>query len=806
MLMNRRAFGKLVAGIASTSILPDQRATAFATGQTPVRSGDGLGQTIRPAMKEESEMWELIVLDAAPAGCTELAGTAVGDIDGDGKPEVVISASGALLWYNPRTFERGEIARGTFNVGVAVEDVDGDGRKEIVASRLANPQSGQPEHWSILWYKAGNNGAWTEHVLDPQTTGSPHDLVLGDLDNDGRPELIANAMYCDTPGLHAYKPTSDVFRPWTRIDIQTGIAAEGTALGDLNRDGRLEVISGPWWYTAPKRGAFSEGAWERRALAPGFREYCRVALADINGDGWLDAVVVENEYPDGRLCWFENCMKDGSDRPFIEHPMDVPLNFAHTLRSWRDSVSGNVVVFVAEMNEGGWGAPYNWNARLLNYEFSNRGQSWERHLVYRGEGTHEAMITDLNGDGQLEIVGHSAQITESIRKQGKDTSQTIGWVQLFQQVAQPSPLFRCQHRFLDRQKPGPGIEMVIADVDGDGRQDILCGSWWYRSPAWERFDIPGIYQVINAYDINKDGRKEIIAIKRRANADDWYSSLSSELCWLKPIDPAKGKWEEHVIGTGDGDWPHGSTVGPFLPGGGLALVCGYHDPKHSPPQIFEIPANPAQGPWKKRLLADIPYGEQLVAFDLDGDGKLDIVAGPYWLENLGNGGFTPHLLAEGFTQTSRVAIADINGNGRPDIVLTVEDLNYEIRKTYFAPVAWLENTGDPRSGNFKPHIIDRIRSPHSLTVADLDGDGEPEILVGEHDPFKPYRSQCRLYIYKKADRNGTAWKRYVVDDRFEHHDGGKLIDLGAGRMGIASHGWVDTQYVHLWEIPAKART
>jgi hypothetical protein len=463
------------------------------------------------------------------------------------------------------------------------------------------------------------------------------------------------------------------------------------------------------------------------------------------------------------------------------------------------------VTLVGEMNEGGWSSPYNWNARLLKYEFASHGQSWERHQVYRGEGTHEAVVTGSDTGGRSEIVGHSAQITQTRRKLGKDTSETIGWVQLFRQVEHPSPLLNYQHRFLDRQKPGVGIDMVIADVSGDGHDDILCGSWWYKSPNWERFDIPGIHQVINAYDIDKDGRKELIAIKRRANAGDWYNALCSDLCWLKAIDPVNGKWEEHAIGVGDGDWPHGNTIGPFLPGGRLALVCGYHDPKTSPPQIFEMPDDPAQGPWKKRVIADIPYGEQLVAYDLDGDGKLDIVAGPYWIENLGNGEFTPHLLAEGFPQASRMAVADINGNGKPDIVLTVEDLNYDVRKTYFAPVAWLENTGDPRNEKFKAHIIDRIRSPHSISVADLDGDGEPEIVVGEHDPFNPYRSQCRLYIYKKANKSGTVWTRHVIDDRFEHHDGAKLIDLGGGRTGIVSHGWVESQYVHLWELPARLK-
>jgi hypothetical protein len=169
--------------------------------------------------------------------------------------------------------------------------------------------------------------------------------------------------------------------------------------------------------------------------------------------------------------------------------------------------------------------------------------------------------------------------------------------------------------------------------------------------------------------------------------------------WLKGIDLAHDRWEEHVIGTGDGDWPHGNVIAPLLPGGRAALVCGYHEHKGSPPQIFEVPDDPRE-PWPKSVIADVPYGEELRAFDLDGDGKL-------------------------------------------------------------------------------------------------------EVIVGEHDPFKPYRSQCRLYAYKQADPQGIAWARFPLDDRFEHHDGAKMMELNKGKCAIISHGWMEQSYVHLWELEEK---
>lgn len=147
-----------------------------------------------------------------------------------------------------------------------------------------------------------------------------------------------------------------------------------------------------------------------------------------------------------------------------------------------------------------------------------------------------------------------------------------------------------------------------------------------------------------------------------------------------------------------------------------------------------------------------------------------------------------------------MALADINGDGRKDIVLGEEDGNWNTRQIYFARVAWLENTGDPRHKPFVPHVVDRIHCPHSLSVADLDGDGKPEIVAGEHDPFNPYHSRCRLFVYKLADPRGTAWTRFLLDDRFEQHDGARVIELSPARFGILGHGWAESRYVHLWRM------
>jgi len=746
--------------------------------------GDGEGQRRNPIVND-AHYWDMLILGADLSTDGSLT---AGDLDGDGNAEIVVGGTGNLMWYRPATFERGLIAAIDLHCGLTLSDIDGDGLPEVVAGHRVSAGS-DIEEWMISWYDCGGDlsDSWTQHVIDPITAGGPHDLVFADVDGDGQMELIANDMYCNVPGLYVYKPFADVREPWRKHCVQSGFTGEGTAAGDLTGDGQVDIISGPYLYTAPPDGPFA-GRWEQRHLAFDFREMCRVALVDITGNGRLDLVVTESEYPDGRLAWFENCA-DGDGTPrWIEHRLLHPLNFSHSLTAWRDAATGRTRVFVAEMAQGGWNPPYNWDARLLVLSTNDGGASWQVEEAYRGAGTHEAIAFDIDGDGDRELLGK-----ECWRPR----------VQVWKRrEAEPPAFTRPVHRFLDREKGHTATDILAVDLDGDGLLDIVCGEWWYRNPTWKRYAIPGIYQAIAAHDITGDGRQELIATRKRTGARSWYEGLTSDMCWLRALDPTAGRWEAYPIGAGRGDWPHGALIAPVLPGNRPALIVGYHNADEGAyPEIFEIPEDSASSCWPSRVLAEIPYGEEFVACDLTGNGELDLVAGRYWLENTGDGDFLPHEIAPAPGWIARVRVMDVNGNGRTDVVFVKEDVDYDQRVAAFVEVGWLENPGDPRSTPWPVHTIDTVRSPHSLDVADLDGDGRLEIVVGEHDPFRPYRSRSRLLAYKQADPRGHGWYRYTLDDRFEHHDGVRIFETTPGRMAIASHGWAEPLYVHLWEFP-----
>jgi len=368
-------------------------------------------------------------------------------------------------------------------------------------------------------------------------------------------------------------------------------------------------------------------------------------------------------------------------------------------------------------------------------------------------------------------------------------------------------------RFVKASGTYPSSEIHLAyDSDEDGKVDLTMtyqdggGQWWLNrsQPGKLDFQATDITRGTNTarrqamIDINRDGRLDIIGVRGD------FPPFTSELYWLgAPEDPLTGEWKPHYIGKGDGDFPHGAAVGPILADGRIALVLGYHSAGGGDtPQCFEVPTDPTQ-PWTKKKLANIRYGEEIVLADVDGDGELDIIAGPYWLERQGEEWMVHEITDPEGWQMARVRVADMNENGRHDVVVSEERFeDYPAKVLGLGRVTWFEAPEDPRAGEWVEHPISVMRCPHSLDVADLDGDGDVEVIVGEHDPFMAYNpnAYCKLVVYKRVDKAGTVWAEHVIDTRFEHHDGAHAIRLDQkGRLGIVSHGWTEDKYVHLWK-------
>jgi FG-GAP-like repeat len=98
-------------------------------------------------------------------------------------------------------------------------------------------------------------------------------------------------------------------------------------------------------------------------------------------------------------------------------------------------------------------------------------------------------------------------------------------------------------------------------------------------------------------------------------------------------------------------------------------------------------------------------------------------------------------------------------------------------------VAWYRRS----ISGWTKYIIDS--APLSIEdVADMDGDGDLDVIIGEHNLKDP--ASAKLYVFENVDGKGNVWLSHVVSIGDEHHDGAVLVDIdGDGDLDIISIGW-----------------
>lgn len=219
---------------------------------------------------------------------------ALGDVNGDSRLDIVTanptsnSASvllntGAGAFGPPTVYPTGKEPR-----SVALGDVNSDGRPDLVIANT-DPFSGIPSTVSVrLNTGAGDFGPKTDY----STGNTPYCVALGDVNGDGRPDLItANFGYGTNTASVLLNTGAGVFGPKT--DYPTGGGAVSVALGDVNGDGRLDIVTANLRSFAVSvllnvgAGAFGPKTDYPIGHAPN-----DVALGDLNGDSRLDIVTV----------------------------------------------------------------------------------------------------------------------------------------------------------------------------------------------------------------------------------------------------------------------------------------------------------------------------------------------------------------------------------------------------------------------------------------------------------------------------------------------------------------------------------
>ena len=317
---------------------------------------------------------------------------AIGDVNGDGRLDLISANSGSntvsvLLGNGDGTFQsQTTYAAGQVPNAVAVGDVNGDGRLDIVAG-------GQNGGTAVLI----GNGDGTFQA--PVSYASPRwatSVVLADLNGDGRSDVLElNQYYGVTVMLN--NGDGSFGAPRTDLNQYQGDAGVlSLAVGDLNGDGRLDLVAGQWPYTVSIVLGNGDGTFQaQHDYTTPYDVSPIVTIGDLNRDGRPDVVggnVLFRGNGDGTFTVAMYVVQG----PFGTYP--TPINFPPSdavVDLNGDGLLDGVSSGLVELNNGDGGF------QAVGYAV--------------GQGGGHVAVADLNGDGRPDlVVPNSADNTLSV--------------------------------------------------------------------------------------------------------------------------------------------------------------------------------------------------------------------------------------------------------------------------------------------------------------------------------------------------------------------------------------------------------
>ena len=381
---------------------------------------------------------------------------------------------------------------------------------------------------------APNLAIWPMHPIDARFRGA-NSLGAGDVDGDGRSDYITNYEF-DQRYVVQFHPGAgaDPRLPWPTVVAyylggrQNGTDTETAELADLDGDGNLDIVGGQGWHTTawwegqapgirviwgpPRSEVYNPAAWEDAGRIPATIDaghFLSVWPTDVDGDGALDLLI------GGRL-------HNGNDArgsiKWLAAPPDPTQR--RDLAQWR--------------------------------MYDVDPEQWDGHGF---------QLADIDEDGDLDVADANADFDTP------EDEETVHWYE------NPGPGTAAQRQPWAKHVIYRGPEfyykpqVAIADLDGDGHEDLLTAVerdiYWFRKTGvrpvtWERIVIAKapvaqtLQRPLFVVDLNRDGRLDLFGMA--THRDGVVPGDRAAAFWMeyRGDRPAADNWTTHVIKWGSG--------------------------------------------------------------------------------------------------------------------------------------------------------------------------------------------------------------------------------------------------------------
>ena len=339
-------------------------------------------------------------------------GIAAGDVDGDGDNDLV---SGRNWYSNPDWVPRPLRTIDDWNGyvqsnGDFLWDVNQDGRLDVVAGSFLPTQ--------VYWYEnPGPKGLrlghlWKKHLLVDTKISSNEGQLMEDLDGDGRPEWIVNSWQKNVPAVvwrwsdEIPKDSSQEPPKMTLVPHELGSQANGHGMGvgDINGDGKLDVLMGQGWYEQPAQDPWGSPwlfhpDWDVQASLP-------MIVCDLDGDQRND-IILGKGHEFGLIWYRQGEVNTEGEIQWTVNQIDKSYSQPHTL-AWADIDSDGKPELITGKrvlahNGGDPGAAE--PACLYYYDWDQDHGLFNRHVIEEGHvGCGLQIVTaQLTDDDKVDI-------------------------------------------------------------------------------------------------------------------------------------------------------------------------------------------------------------------------------------------------------------------------------------------------------------------------------------------------------------------------------------------------------------------